>query len=145
MSDQNMQRQAWPRALKREQAVVARVHEASGNAVWIVDGRTREMLAKYKLARAISLEQPRWRKRMGPKRYELETPHGAVWVKEHCGAWFVLRCDDYACLVHAPDGREAIFVHLDDAQAAAELHVGDGDGTRRSTDDALRWQEEEEG
>jgi hypothetical protein len=138
----NVQQHGWSRDLKRERAVVMKVREVSGDAVWIVEGRTREMLAKYKLGRDISLNQHRWRRRMGPKRYELQTPHGEVYVKEHYGAWFVVRGGDYAVLVHAADDRDAIFIHLDDAQAAAELYMGGDDGARRSTDDALRWQEE---
>ena len=61
---------------------MARVREACGDAVWIVNGRTRAVLANYKSTRAVSLKPPRWRRRMRPKRYELKTPHGVVWVKE---------------------------------------------------------------
>ena len=55
----------------------------------------------------------------------------------------MMRDDDFAFLVHTRDGRDAIFVSLDDAQAAAELHASDGDGTGCSRDDFLCWEEEQ--
>ena len=136
----NMQDYAWDRYSEREQAVVRKVYEASGDAVWIVEGRTREALARYKIEQASSLNRPRWRTRIGPKRYELETPHGVVCVREHRGAWFVVR-EDGTFLVHARDGRDAIFVRLEDAKAAAELHASDG-GTGRSKEDDLCWDDD---
>jgi hypothetical protein len=124
--------------IAHERRIMQTVREASGDAVWIVDGRTRETLAKYRFASLFKGEEPRWRRRVRPNRYELQTPHGLVRVKNQHGAWFVTR--DGAFLVHAPDGRDAIFVRLDEAQAAAELHAKDGDGTRRSIDDDLCWE-----
>jgi hypothetical protein len=117
----NMQGYAWDRYSKGERAVVRKVYEASGDAVWIVEGRTREALARYKIEQASSLNRPQWRTRIGPKRYELQAPHGVVWVREHRGA--------------------AIFVRLEDAKAAAELHASDG-GTSRSNEDDLCWDDD---
>ena len=81
----------------------------------------------------------RW-KRVGGG-YVCETAHGQVWVaKGHDGTWFV-KDDDTRLLLHE-DGRGAIFLSLEDAQAAALMHAGDKLGG--TVDDGLRWEHDED-
>jgi hypothetical protein len=129
------------RELARLRRVRQAIREASGDLVWIVEGRAREMIDRFWMQNLVNPEQPRW-KRVGYKRYEWKTPSGALQVSNCRGAWFV--CRDGVMLVHAPDGRDAIFLHRWEAETAAVMHLRDGQDNHRQIDDELCWEPDEE-